>query len=108
MQGPGKVDIIPIDSERSAIFQCLQAMNQGLKNNADGQEGLFAITARKAGRGFPEQALKHPIECGGQDYRRFSHYDEQGFGSFRLTGCFLCPNFHRGAGASPERSSFLD
>ena len=76
------VHLLPVDSEHSAIFQCLQdahsAKNAG-KNLLTASGGpFFGMTTEELRTKTKADALKHPqLEYGRQNHHRLRHADEQ-------------------------------
>ena len=79
------VDILPIDSEHSAIYQCLHRENpsQVRRIILTASGGPFRDWPReKIEDATREEALDHPqLVHGRQDHRGLRQYDEQGLGS---------------------------
>ena len=84
----GGAELLPIDSEHNAIFQCMPTVNSD-----GGQRGVRRILLTGSGGPFrardpdslhsvtPDDACAHPNWVHGtQDIRRFRDYDEQGPG----------------------------
>lgn len=79
--------LLPVDSEHSAIFQCLQEAQGNVPTRLilTASGGPFRTWAKKdIYNARPEQALKHPNwSMGRQDHHRFRIDDEQGVGGHR-------------------------
>ena len=81
------VALLPVDSEHSAVFQCLVGHNRGdvhrILLTASG--GPFREWPPEKFAGITvEDALKHPTwKMGAEDHHRLGHPDEQGAGDHR-------------------------
>ena len=77
------VHLLPVDSEHSAIFQCLQDAHSAKRLTkilltASGGP-FFGMKREELAGKKKEDALKHPqLEHGRQDHDRLGHADEQG------------------------------
>lgn len=80
-----RTPILPVDSEHSAIFQCLEMNNPISKVILTASGGPFrTFSMEQLATVTKEQALKHPNwSMGGQDYHRFCIEDEQGIRGYR-------------------------
>lgn len=83
-----KVSILPVDSEHSAIFQCLQGCpeEKALKKLILTASGgpFWGWTKEELKNITPAQALKpSQLEYGRKDHGGFCHIDEQGVGGDR-------------------------
>ena len=82
------VKLLPVDSEHSAIFQCLQdapsakTLEKILLTASGGP--FFGMKTEELRTKTKSDALKHPeLEHGCQDHHRLRHPDEQGPGADR-------------------------
>jgi 1-deoxy-D-xylulose-5-phosphate reductoisomerase len=87
-------ELLPVDSEHSAIFQCIQAAaSKPKKTDFNGQRGsLPELESRANGGGHTRVSSgTSDMANGSQNHDRLSHHDQQSTGSDRGSLAFWAP-----------------